>query len=257
MAGFDLSTEAGIRVAVPVESLEVRLAGLPEGVTVEPGRIEVRFTEAQGGRGASLRAGAGDDERLRALRERGEAEMNEALVPIVDRREIARPGAAAVVAPEVTGARRASASRPDPGAIRDRRGSDYACTDRHRNRRRRADNRCALQRGARRPGHLVPGRVHHWTLHRAGQLLQLVERTRRRPHAGCRTARRNARTRASLFQSVDRWGAVEQSAPLGVGPWSAAGLPATTYHGVPLSNGGTLRACSVMRRRLTGWADDR
>ena len=91
--------------------------------------------------------------------ERGEAEMSEALVPIVDRREIARPGAAAVVAPEVTRARRASASRPDPGAIRDRRGTDYACTDRHRNRRRRADNRGALQRGARRPGHLVPGRV--------------------------------------------------------------------------------------------------
>ena len=32
----------GIRVAVPVESLEARLAGLPEGLTVEAGRIEVR-----------------------------------------------------------------------------------------------------------------------------------------------------------------------------------------------------------------------
>ena len=37
----------GIRVAVPVEALEARLAGLPEGVSVEPGRIEVRFSGAQ------------------------------------------------------------------------------------------------------------------------------------------------------------------------------------------------------------------
>ncbi len=37
----------GIRVAVPVEALEARLAGLPEGVVVEPGRIEVRFTGAR------------------------------------------------------------------------------------------------------------------------------------------------------------------------------------------------------------------
>ena len=37
----------GIRVAVPVEALEARLAGLPEGVTVEAGRIEVRFTGAK------------------------------------------------------------------------------------------------------------------------------------------------------------------------------------------------------------------
>ena len=36
---------AGIRVAVPVEALEARLAGLPEGVSVEPGRIEVRFAD--------------------------------------------------------------------------------------------------------------------------------------------------------------------------------------------------------------------
>ena len=33
----------GIRVAVPVEALEARRAGLPDGVTVEPDRIEVRF----------------------------------------------------------------------------------------------------------------------------------------------------------------------------------------------------------------------
>ena len=37
----------GIRVAVPSEALEARLAGLPAGVSVEPGRIEVRFSGAQ------------------------------------------------------------------------------------------------------------------------------------------------------------------------------------------------------------------
>ena len=37
----------GIRVAVPVEALEARLSGLPDGVSVEPGRIEVRFGGAQ------------------------------------------------------------------------------------------------------------------------------------------------------------------------------------------------------------------
>ena len=37
----------GIRVALPVEALEARLAGLPAGVSVEPGRIEVRFRGAQ------------------------------------------------------------------------------------------------------------------------------------------------------------------------------------------------------------------
>ena len=37
----------GIRVAVPVEALEARLSGLPAGVTVEPDRIEVRFSGAQ------------------------------------------------------------------------------------------------------------------------------------------------------------------------------------------------------------------
>ena len=37
----------GIRVAVPVEALEARLAGLPEGVTVEAGRVEVRFASAK------------------------------------------------------------------------------------------------------------------------------------------------------------------------------------------------------------------
>ena len=37
----------GIRVAVPIEALEGRLAGLPEGVTVEAGRVEVRFASAK------------------------------------------------------------------------------------------------------------------------------------------------------------------------------------------------------------------
>ena len=37
----------GIRVAVPVEALEARLERLPEGVSVAPGRIEVRFASAK------------------------------------------------------------------------------------------------------------------------------------------------------------------------------------------------------------------
>ncbi len=37
----------GIRAAVPLEALEARLAGLPAGVLVEPGRIEVRFRGAK------------------------------------------------------------------------------------------------------------------------------------------------------------------------------------------------------------------
>ena len=37
----------GIRVAVPLEALEARLSGLPAGVSVEPGLIEVRFSGAQ------------------------------------------------------------------------------------------------------------------------------------------------------------------------------------------------------------------
>ena len=36
----------GIRVAVSSEALEARLSGLPDGVSVEPGRIEVRFSGA-------------------------------------------------------------------------------------------------------------------------------------------------------------------------------------------------------------------
>ena len=37
----------GIRMAVPVEALDARLSGLPAGVSVEPGRIEVRFSGAK------------------------------------------------------------------------------------------------------------------------------------------------------------------------------------------------------------------
>ena len=37
----------GIRVAVPREAREARLSGLPAGVSVEPGRIEVRFSSAK------------------------------------------------------------------------------------------------------------------------------------------------------------------------------------------------------------------
>ena len=37
----------GIRVAVPSEAREARLSGLPDGVSVEPGRIEVRFRGAK------------------------------------------------------------------------------------------------------------------------------------------------------------------------------------------------------------------
>ena len=36
-----------MRVAVPIKALEARLSGLPEGVSVEPGRIEVRFSGAK------------------------------------------------------------------------------------------------------------------------------------------------------------------------------------------------------------------
>ena len=47
VAALRTARVSGIRGAVPVESLEARLAGLPEGVTVEAGRIEVRFGNAK------------------------------------------------------------------------------------------------------------------------------------------------------------------------------------------------------------------
>ena len=66
----------GIRVAVPVEALEARLAGLPEGVSVEPDRIEVRFGGAQEAVGrlfALAQALVNDYERFEALVGEGEA----------------------------------------------------------------------------------------------------------------------------------------------------------------------------------------
>ena len=60
---------------MPVESLEARLGGLPEGVTVEPGRIEVRFADAKEAvvkLYALAQALTGDYERFEALVGKGE-----------------------------------------------------------------------------------------------------------------------------------------------------------------------------------------
>ena len=65
-----------IRVAVPVEALEARLAGLPAGVSVAPGRIEVRFSSAKDAVGrlfALAQALTNDYEQFEALVEEGEA----------------------------------------------------------------------------------------------------------------------------------------------------------------------------------------
>ena len=62
----------GIRVAVPVEA---RLSGLPAGVSVEPGWIEVRFSGAQDAVGrlfALAQALTNDYERFEALVEGGD-----------------------------------------------------------------------------------------------------------------------------------------------------------------------------------------
>ena len=66
----------GIRVAVPSEAREARLAGLPDGVSVAPGRIEVRFSSAQDAVGrlfALAQALTNDYEQFEALVEEGEA----------------------------------------------------------------------------------------------------------------------------------------------------------------------------------------
>ena len=66
----------GIRVAVPREAREARLSGLPAGVSVEPGRIEVRFRGAQDAVGrlfALAQALTHDYEQFEALVEAGEA----------------------------------------------------------------------------------------------------------------------------------------------------------------------------------------
>ncbi len=65
----------GIRVAVPVEALETRLAGLPEGMTVEAGRIKVRFADAKEAVArpfALAQALTGDYERFEELVGKGE-----------------------------------------------------------------------------------------------------------------------------------------------------------------------------------------
>ena len=65
----------GIRVAVPSAALEARLAGLPAGVSVEPGRIEVRFSGAQEAVGrlfALAQALTHDYDRFETLVGRGE-----------------------------------------------------------------------------------------------------------------------------------------------------------------------------------------
>ena len=65
----------GIRVAVPREAREARLSGLPAGVSVEPGRIEVRFRGAQDAVGrlfALAQALTHDYERFEALVEGGD-----------------------------------------------------------------------------------------------------------------------------------------------------------------------------------------
>ena len=66
---------SGIRVVVPVEAVEARLAGLPEGVTVGADRIEVRFGSAKGAVGklfALAQALGNDYERFEALVGKGE-----------------------------------------------------------------------------------------------------------------------------------------------------------------------------------------
>ena len=66
----------GIRVAVPVEALEARLSGLPEGVLVEPERIEVRFNGAKDAVGrlyALAQALVSDYETFETLVDGGEA----------------------------------------------------------------------------------------------------------------------------------------------------------------------------------------
>ena len=65
----------GIRVALPVEALEARLSGLPAGVSVEPGRIEVRFSGAKDAVGrlfALAQALTSDYERFEELVEGGD-----------------------------------------------------------------------------------------------------------------------------------------------------------------------------------------
>ncbi len=60
---------------MPIEALEARLAGLPAGVSVAPGRIEVRFRGAKDAVGrlfALAQALTHDYERFEALVEGGD-----------------------------------------------------------------------------------------------------------------------------------------------------------------------------------------
>ena len=75
----------GIRVTVPVEALEARLAGLPGGRDRRGGVDRGAVRGGEGGGREALRARPGADGRLRALRgarrEGGDVGMSEALVP--------------------------------------------------------------------------------------------------------------------------------------------------------------------------------
>ena len=76
MAELRQARLTGIRVAVPREAREARLSGLPDGVSVEPGRIEVRFRGAQDAVGrlfALAQALTHDYEQFEALVEAGAA----------------------------------------------------------------------------------------------------------------------------------------------------------------------------------------
>jgi hypothetical protein len=69
---------SGIRARVPASVMSLRLAGLPDGVTVEPGRIEVRFTgakEAVGRLFALAQALTNDFERFETIVEGGVASV--------------------------------------------------------------------------------------------------------------------------------------------------------------------------------------
>ena len=58
---------SGIRVRMPAAVVSARLAGLPEGVTVDPWPDRGAVHKREGSGCASLRTGAGADERLRAV----------------------------------------------------------------------------------------------------------------------------------------------------------------------------------------------
>ena len=58
----------GIRVTLPVETLDAKLGSLPEGVSVSRDRYRGAVQRGEGGGGAALRAGLCARERLRAVR---------------------------------------------------------------------------------------------------------------------------------------------------------------------------------------------